>query len=159
MRQDKTGLAIISRIGGTGTRLIFSGPVAWKNSGKFEMGRDYSVSLGKSLEWSWNHQFGNSRLIFGTETRLGRGYSWMLGRGNFLDFSGKNPVPGKWHSGTQTSKPTHQKYVPYFGHHSNSWLEMFGIWYWYSDAIWNLHHWPTIYSRLSRSFTARGGHF
>ena len=27
----------------------------------------------------------------------------MLGMGNFPDFSGKNPVPGKWHSGTQTS--------------------------------------------------------
>ena len=27
----------------------------------------------------------------------------MLGMGNFLDFFGKNPAPGKWHSGMQTS--------------------------------------------------------
>ena len=39
----------------------------------------------------------------GTETGPGRGCSRMLGTGNFLDFSLKNPVPGKWHLGTQTS--------------------------------------------------------
>ena len=27
----------------------------------------------------------------------------MLGTGNFPNFFGKYPVPGKWHSGTQTS--------------------------------------------------------
>ena len=27
----------------------------------------------------------------------------MLGAGNFPDFFGKNPVPGKWLSGTPTS--------------------------------------------------------
>ena len=39
----------------------------------------------------------------GTESGPGRGCSQMLGTGNFPDFSGKNPVPRKWHSGTQTS--------------------------------------------------------
>ena len=36
----------------------------------------------------------------GTKSRPERGCSQMLGAGNFLDFLGKNPVPGKWHSGT-----------------------------------------------------------
>ena len=39
----------------------------------------------------------------GTETEPGRGCSRKLGMANFSDFSGKNPVPWKWHSGTQTS--------------------------------------------------------
>ena len=39
----------------------------------------------------------------GTELGLGRGCSQMLKTGNFPDFWGKNPVPGKWHSREQTS--------------------------------------------------------
>ena len=38
-----------------------------------------------------------------TESEPGRGCSRMLGTRNFLDFLGKNLVPGKWHSGMQTS--------------------------------------------------------
>ena len=34
MRQDKTRLEITSQIGGTGTRLLFTGPVAWENPRK-----------------------------------------------------------------------------------------------------------------------------
>ena len=63
-----------------------------------------------------NFKFGNSHFIFGTETErkmasseqgdwdsTGRGCSQMVKTGNFPDFSWKNPVPGKQHSGTQTS--------------------------------------------------------
>ena len=39
----------------------------------------------------------------GTKLGPGRGCSQMLGMGNFQDFLGKYPVPGKHHSGTQTS--------------------------------------------------------
>ena len=39
----------------------------------------------------------------GTKSGPGRGCSRMLGTGNFPNFFGKYPVPGKWHSGTQTS--------------------------------------------------------
>ena len=52
-RRDKTRLEATSRIGGTGTRLMFSGPVAQENPGKipekFGMGRDCSLPLGKVL--------------------------------------------------------------------------------------------------------------
>ena len=43
----------------------------------------------------------------GTESGPGIGCSRMLGTGNFPDFFGKNPVPGIWHSGTQTSRMYH----------------------------------------------------
>ena len=53
LRRDKTRLEATSRIGGNGTRLMFSGPVAQENPGKipekFGMGRDCSVPLGKVL--------------------------------------------------------------------------------------------------------------
>ena len=39
----------------------------------------------------------------GTEPGPGIGCSRMLRTGNFPNFFGKYPVPGKWHSGTQTS--------------------------------------------------------
>ena len=39
----------------------------------------------------------------GTELGPGRGCSQKLGMGNVPDFFGKNLVPGKWHSGMQTS--------------------------------------------------------
>ena len=42
-----------------------------------------------------------------TESGPGRGYSQMLRTGNFPDFWGKNPVPGKWHSGRQSSICSH----------------------------------------------------
>ena len=52
-RRDKTRLEATSRIGGTGTRLMFSGPVAQENPvkipEKFGMGRDCSLPLGKVL--------------------------------------------------------------------------------------------------------------
>ena len=40
----------------------------------------------------------------GTKLGPGRGCSRMLGIGNFLNFFGKYPVPGKWLSGTQTAR-------------------------------------------------------
>ena len=43
----------------------------------------------------------------GTESGPGMGCSQMLGTGNFPDFFGKYPVPGKWHSVTQTSNLAH----------------------------------------------------
>ena len=39
----------------------------------------------------------------GTESGPGRGCSRVLGTENFPEFLVKNPVLGKWHSGTQTS--------------------------------------------------------
>ena len=42
-------------------------------------------------------------LLCVTESGPGIGCSRMLGTGNFPDFFGKYPVPGKWHSGMQTS--------------------------------------------------------
>ena len=52
-KQDETGDH--SRMAGTGTGLLLYGPVGRENSGKirekFGTGRDYSVLLGKSLEW------------------------------------------------------------------------------------------------------------
>ena len=60
-RQDKTRLEVTSQIAETETWLDMSGTVAqeisgkiWKKLGKFGTGLDYSVLLGKSLEWSWN---------------------------------------------------------------------------------------------------------
>ena len=50
-RRDETRLELISRIGGTETRLIFSGLVARENSGKIRgkngKRRDYSIPFGK----------------------------------------------------------------------------------------------------------------
>ena len=40
----------------------------------------------------------------GTESGPGRGCSQMLRTLLFPDINGKNPVPGKWHSGMQTSR-------------------------------------------------------
>ena len=58
----------------------------------------------------------------GTKSGPGRGCSRMLGRGNFLDFYGKYPFPGKYHSGTQTSTLYHpftltQFLWPFIHHH------------------------------------------
>ena len=52
---NETRLDLISRIGGTGTRLLFPGLVTWENLGKIweinGTGRewDYPISLGKVL--------------------------------------------------------------------------------------------------------------
>ena len=51
LRRDKTRLEATSQIGGTGTRLLFSGPFAQENPGKIweklGKGRDYTVPFGK----------------------------------------------------------------------------------------------------------------
>ena len=44
----------------------------------------------------------------GTKSGPGRGFSRTVMTGNFPDLSGKNPGPGKWHSGTQNSRCNHQ---------------------------------------------------
>ena len=47
----------------------------------------------------------------------------MLGMGNFMDFSRKNPVPGKWLSGTQTFTSDIQKGFMAIGHKKpNVWV-------------------------------------
>ena len=48
----------------------------------------------------------------GTESGPGRGCYWMLGTLLFSDFYGKNLVPGKWHSGVQTSSVTRKCPLP-----------------------------------------------
>ena len=69
-----------------------------------------------STKFSQNFKFGNSRFIFGTETgpemaspewrdldRPGQRMFPNARDGKFSGFFWENPVPGKWHSGTQTS--------------------------------------------------------
>ena len=46
-----------------------------------------------------------------TESGPGRESSQMLGMGNFPDIFWKNLVPGKWHSGMQTSKKIFKKSI------------------------------------------------
>ena len=64
---------------------------------------------GTTNVWSCcSGQYGKNSGKMGREV----GQSWVLGTGNFPLFSGKNPVPGKWHSGTQTSSCHSTKVKP-----------------------------------------------
>ena len=66
---------------------------------------DKEEGVGIPVSFSGLRQDGKKPdLNAGTESGAGRGCSPMLERENFLDFLGKNLVPGKWHSGTQTSR-------------------------------------------------------
>ena len=68
---------------------MFSGLVTRENSGKI-----------REINETGKQPVPNA----GAEPGPGRGCSRMLGTGNFPNFFGKYPIPGKWHSGTQTSK-------------------------------------------------------
>ena len=95
-------LELISQIGGTETRLMFSGLVTRENSGKIREINGKRLGIPKcfpTLNETGNKAVPNA----GTKSEPGRGCSRMLRTGNFPKISGKFPVPGKCHSGMQTS--------------------------------------------------------
>ena len=72
--------------------------------------RDKTTSLWSRCSEKFGKKSGKIRdgmgLLSTTREKSWMVLKWcsrMLGTGNFPDFSRKNQVPGKWHSGTQTS--------------------------------------------------------
>ena len=78
-------------------KFLTSAEIKFFNSGSV---REFP-NVSRSLNETGNKAVPNAGTKSGPGSR--RGCSRMLGTGNFLDFSGKFPVPRKCHSGTQTS--------------------------------------------------------
>ena len=78
----------IPELAGPGQDYFFMVPLLGKIREKFK----------KNSGWDGTTQNHSGKVLNGLEM------TQMLGTGNYPGFFGKNLVPGKWHSGTQTSR-------------------------------------------------------